>query len=856
MICSPLKSIIRIVWASLAIAFFVRSQPVIADEPSSAIAAAVIDVAEDNKADEVRGAVFSKQVLPLLRTRCITCHGPEKQEGGLRLDSLDAAIKGGDQGPAIVPGDVESSLFVKAIAFADPDLQMPPKQKLSEPEISVLKQWIQGGAAWPAESSEAVSDEQMGDAFHDERNPVRKLFGEERLTLWSLRKPTVVEPDGLSDADRERPSEVIDAFLRRKLEASDLKMSAPADRRTLIRRITFDLTGLPPTPEAVAVFESDRSAEALESLVDRLLSSPHYGERQARLWLDVVRYADTHGYERDEFRPLVWRYRDYVVRSFNADKPFDEFVREQLAGDELVSGAPRNAEEADALIATGYLRLGQWDSTAAIFQEEDRLRAEQMADLTNTTASAFLGLTMSCCQCHDHKYDPLTQSDHFRLRAFFAGVTPKDDLSISLPEEQTAIDSHNTIVDQQIVACKKQLEPLTDDVESTRTQRAAIEKQIQELEASRRSPDVAMAALDSGGEAPATHLLYQGDFASPREEVLPGYVTALYPGPAQIEKPRENSTGRRLALANWIVSDSNPWTARVIVNRIWQQHFGTGIVTTANDFGFSGARPTHPELLDWLANKFVAEGWSIKHLHRWIVLSKAYQQSSLAESIPEADPGNSLLWRQNIQRLDAETLRDSLLMVSGLLLPTQGGRPLWPEVPEELTHAQPAILEAIKDGDGGRMQGWYTDPPEQTDVRSLYLIRKRCLPIPFLQSFDLPDSTVSCARRDTTVVAPQALMLLNSPEAIRYAEALADRILRDTPQLTEASDEHEKALVERLFQLSLNRQPTAEEQTLAAEHLQHEQAKVLDGNQQSRMRFSFVSLCRAMLNVNEFVYVD
>jgi mono/diheme cytochrome c family protein len=417
----------------------------------------------------------------LLRTRCITCHGPEKQEGGLRLDSLDAALKGGDQGPAIVPGDAESSLFVKAITFADPDLQMPPKQKLSDAEISVLKRWIERGAAWPAEFSEAGSHEQMGDAFHDEKNPVRQLFGEERLTLWSLRKPTFTLPYGLSDADQEQPSEIIDAFISEKLETVHLKLSAPADRRSLIRRITFDLTGLPPTPEEVATFESDLSDEAFESVVDRMLSSPHYGERQARLWLDVVRYADTHGYERDEFRPLAWKYRDYVVRAFNADKSFDQFVRDQLAGDELVPGAPQNAEDADALIATGYLRLGQWDSTAAIFQEEDRLRAEQMADLTNTTASAFLGLTMSCCQCHDHKYDPLTQADHFRLRAFFAGVTPKDDLSISLPEEQAAIDSHNTMIDQQIAEFKKQLEPLTDDSESTKTQREALEKQIQEL---------------------------------------------------------------------------------------------------------------------------------------------------------------------------------------------------------------------------------------------------------------------------------------------------------------------------------------------------------------------------------------
>ncbi len=852
MSCRSLMSIVWFMLTGMATVFNAGGMSVTADELNSTDQQ---NPTKSENADE-HAAAFSKQVFPLLKTRCITCHGPEKQEGGLRLDSLEATIKGGDQGPAIVPGDAESSLFVNAITFADPDLQMPPKQKLTDAEIALLSHWIQTGAAWPVDASEANSTDEMGDAFHDEKNPVRQLFGEERLTLWSLKGPAVTLPDGLSKTEAAPASKIIDAFLIQKLKAAELQMSAPADRRTLIRRITFDLTGLPPTPAEVAAFEADPSATAFESVVDRLLNSTQYGERQARLWLDVVRYADTNGYERDEFRPLAWKYRDYVVRAFNNDKPFDQFVREQLAGDELVPGRPQNAEDADSLIATGYLRLGQWDSTAAIFQEEDRLRAEQMADLTNTTASAFLGLTMSCCQCHDHKYDPLTQADHFRLRAFFAGVTPKDDLSISLPQDQAAIDSHNAMVDQQIAEHKKQLESLTDESETTKTQREALETQTKELESSRRSPDFTMAAVDSGGDVPATHVLYQGDFSSPREEVSPGYVTVLYPGPAQIEKPRENSSGRRLSLANWIVSDSNPWTARVIVNRIWQQHFGTGIVATPNDFGFSGARPTHPELLDWLATEFMKQGWSVKQLHRWIVLSQAYQQSSLAESTPASDPSNTLLWRQNMQRLDAETLRDSLLMVSGLLLPTQGGRPLWPEVPEELTHAQPAILEAIKDGDGGRMQGWYTDPTEQTLVRSLYLVRKRCLPIPFLQSFDLPDSTVSCARRDSTVVAPQALMLLNSPEGIHYAEALADRVLRDTPNLADVGAQTEQSLVEQLFLLTLNRLPTADEQTLAAEHLQNERAKQIDGDAESRFRQGFVSLCRAMLNLNEFVYVD
>ena len=1019
---------------------------------------------------------FVEDVQPLLEAKCVSCHGPERQEGNLRLDSWAAAKVGGDRGAAIVPGDVEKSLLVSAISFRDPDFQMPPKQKLTDKEIATLTNWVQTGAAWPEpvavlfedqpqflaalkngngkgrliaegafsgkaalgitplqrdgvkipgwdyvireqpqpgeyrylrlawmkrgvgsvmielaangawpdakvakgryvagpnttgwaaiSASEAAPSEwsvatfdlwkdmgnfsltgiaptcdggdeaffdslilgptiasldayrpgaatandeadssSFGDALTDKRNPIRKLFRGERLSLWSLKKPggeavsdqpdrasdrLPTEPEG-SQPDASEPGAIarrlisIDSFIRERLAKANLTLAPEADRRTLIRRLTFDLIGLPPTPDEVAVFVADQASDAYHKLVDRLLDSARYGERQARLWLDVVRYADTNGYERDEFRPLAWQYRDYVIRSFNQDKPFDQFIIEQLAGDELVKGVPNTSAQADMLIATGFLRLGQWDSTASIFQEEPRLRAEMMADLTNTTASAFLGLTMSCCQCHDHKYDPLSQADHFRFRAFFAGVTSRDDLSVSVADEQAEIDKHNAELDQQAAPLMAEQEK-TDKANKERHEE--LNTKLAEIETKKRQPRRAMGVTESAAPA-ATHILYQGDFSSPREEVQPGIpmVLGTLDHRGSLREPTrftsveghsefgrliaERSTtidSRRLKLANWIASADNPWTARVIVNRVWQQHFGTGLVATPNDFGYSGVRPTHPELLDWLAVEFMQRGWSIKELHRMIVTSATYRQKSgvgfqpvtaaKAESPkddrPDADP---TAFSPSVRRLDAETLRDALLSVSGLLKPYDTGRPLWPPVPDDLLKAQPAILEAEKGGDGGRMQGWYTDPLEQTDVRSVFLVRKRCLPIPFLQAFDLPDTTVSCARRDTTVVAPQALMLLNSPEGVRYAQALATRVSGATDKLEFSDAAKTNQLVRALFQIALNRAPTDQELPLSIEFLKRHAQHHREAADRASL-LALTDLCRAILNLNEFAYID
>lgn len=812
----------------------------------SAVVTVVLSLA--SRADESPTSV--EEAHRVLVAKCVSCHGPEKQEGGLRLDSLDLATKGGDRGPSIVPGDGNGSLLIQAITFDNPDLQMPPRQKLSDAEISILKDWIQSGAAWPETnpSTPASEPSTYGPAIFDAQNPIRKLFLGERLDLWSLKpitSPAVAVSPGVASADATTASRSIDEFIEESLAGAGLSLSPEADSRTLIRRLTFDLTGLPPMPDDVAAFVSDRSADAYEHLVDRLLNSPRYGERQARLWLDVVRYADTNGYERDEFRPLMWRYRDYVVRSFNQDKPFDQFVLEQLAGDLLVDGEPRTSAEADALIATGYLRLGQWDSTAAIFQEEDRLRAEMMADVTNTTASAFLGLTYSCCQCHDHKYDPLTQADHYRLRAFFAGMKPVDDLAVSTASMRVEIEAFNAHLDEQIAPLKAELEKLPSDKQSEQDQLTA---KITQLESMRRQIDRAMGVREKESADPI-FVFYQGDFGSPREEVSPGIPSVL--GATAVKSQR------RRDLANWITSPDNPWTARVIVNRIWQQHFGTGLVATANDFGYSGAKPTHPELLDWLAADLMNHGWSIKRLHRMIVTSAVYRQTSqVTEPGRSIDPDNRLLWRQDMRRLDAETLRDSLLAVSGLLKLEDNGKPRWPSVPQELLHAQPAILEAIEGKDEGRMQGWYADTEEAVDVRSLFLVRKRCLPIPFLQAFDLPETTVSCARRDTTVVAPQALMLLNSPESMRYSQAISTRLLNQHHDRDPSNSEKVCALINELFQVTLARVATDDEVRLATEFLHLHQKMHEATSTDAAASMAFTDLCRAVLNLNEFIYVD
>ena len=833
---------------------------------------------------------FQNEVWPLLERSCLRCHGEEKQKAGLRLDSREAALKGGESGPALVPGKPEESLLLKLVRHAEADRKMPPKEKLPDSEIASLEHWIAGGAPWPAPAvlaeSAPASGEKIGDAWSDPRNPIAKIFAGQRLDLWSLKPIADSQPPRISNP-KFQISNPIDAFVLAKLEAAGAPPAVEADARSLCRRLYFDLTGLPPTPGEMNAFVKDcgsdlstlncphedppRTSRGLESqlstLTDRLLASPRHGEHAARLWLDVVRYSDSNGYDWDEFRPQAWRYRDYVIRSLNADKPFDRFIREQIAGDELLAAAPRDAAEQDCLIATGFLRLGPHDNSAGAFLEVPRVRAALMNDLVETTGAAFLGLTLSCARCHHHKSDPISQADYYRLRAFFEGVKFRDDLPLDLAPEQEKIRRANETTDarhaekrkvrdaisdpvkerlrserlakrsaedqaligfpedrrddaakKKIAAIEKKIAPSADEVkaalsEDEKQRYNAADEEVQALKKQTRAFTTGLLATDENATPPATRILFQGDITKPREPVAPGFLSALDPNPAPIAKPaRADSAGRRAALADWLVSPRNPLTARVIVNRVWQSYFGEGIVATPSDFGLAGARPSNPALLDFLASEFVREGWSLKKLRRRIVTSAAYRQAGKP------------------RRLTAEALRDAMLAVAGRLTPYEGGPPLWPALPDEVIQANPAIL----DDNAEKTKGWYPSPPEKLGVRSIFLVQKRGVHLPMMETFDQPDNALSCPCRTVSTVAPQALTLLNSPFATEMANAFADRIRR------EAGDDP-AAQIDRAFALALQRPPDADER-----------ARCL----RFRAERSLPELCRALLNLNEFAYRD
>jgi hypothetical protein len=644
-----------------------------------------------------------------------------------------------------------------------------------------------------------------------------------RAALWSL-EPLAVSLPPVPRAHADWPRTEIDRFLLARLVDDGLDPPPPADPRRLARRLFFDLHGLPPTPEDVARFAAAVAAsgldEAAAALVDELLASPRFGEHTGRLWLDVVRYADSNGFDWDEFRPEAWRFRDYVVRSFNADKPFDRFIREQLAGDELVAGPPATPAEQDAWIATGYLRLGPHDNAAKLFNEQERSRAELLADLTETTATAFLGLTFACCRCHEHKVDPFSQADHYRLRAFFAAVRFADDVPLDLAAEQAAIAAHNERIDAEAAPLRAELEAMP---ESDAPARAAFAERIAAIEAGRRPFTRGMLMTDGDGAVPPTHVLAQGDHATPEEEVEPGFPAVFAPAPAvaaATANPR--TSGRRLALADWIASPAHPLTARVFVNRIWQALHGRAMVATPDDFGISGDRPTDRALLDHLADRFIREGWSVKRLVRHITASASYRQASTAAV-------DHVALRQP-RRLAAEQVRDAVLAVTGLLDGKRDGPPIWPELPPEVLDANPAFL----DDNVEKTKGWYPSPPEERFCRSLFLVQKRNTRIPLLEAFDLPDNSVACGRRPVSTTAPQALMLLNGPLTIEASRAWAARVDRE-------AGADAAARIERVFALAFQRPPAADESELCRRLLE------------SR---GLAEVCRAILNVNEFVSID
>jgi len=682
----------------------------------------------------------------------------------------------------------------------------------------------------------------------------------------------------------------IDAFVLKKLEENGIAPGPEANRVDLIRRVSFDLIGLPPTPEQLDSFLSDRSPRAFENLVERLLVSPQYGERWARHWLDVARYAESTGFEDDVTRPYAWRYRDYVIRSFNQDKPYNRFVKEQIAGDELWPG------DQEALIATAFNRHYPEEGN-----QKDLLmaRQEMLHDVTSVTGAAFLGLTFECARCHDHKFDPIPQRDYYRLQAFFSNVDHHDgfpllaadafadyekqlaaweaktqpiweEMSALLMPKRTftpeqllerypdyakhavqAAEANRTPVEKWMVhllstktcgTCpvrpKPHLDPLFKGVASKLT--GAEKQRYQELEAELAKYDSMKPAepprgtgvFDIGPDAPPTHVLGVGLYTAPGEEVEPGFLSILDPGPARIAKPSNGrSTGRRTVLANWLADEANPLTARVLVNRVWHHHFGAGIVPNPGDFGIMGGKRSHPELLDWLAGEFTRKGWSVKQLHRLIVTSSTYRQSSQDRpNAREADSTNRLLWRFPPQRMEGEAIRDSALAVSGLLNLATGGPSVFPPLPAGMPKP---------------IGGWdLNKDTAQHHRRSIYLFVRRNDPYPMLNAFDFPDTHDTCSRRSRTTTAPQALTLLNSPLTADWARHFASRVA------AQAGPDPAKQ-VEGAYRLAYSRPPDAWEKDSALTFLGRQ--TLLLGEKADEAT-ALADLCLMLMNSNEFVY--
>jgi hypothetical protein len=713
---------------------------------------------------------------------------------------------------------------------------------------------------------------------------------------WALQKP--LRPPLPTVKDRAWVRNTIDAFILAKLDENGLTPAPEADRITLIRRVTFDLTGLPPTPQEVDAFVHDAAPDAYDRLVDRLLASPQHGERWALFWLDLVRFAESDGFKADDPRPFAWRYRDYVIRSFNEDKPYDRFVREQLAGDELYP------DDANALIATGFNRHFPDEYNAVNLEQR---RQEILNDMTDTTAQVFLGLTLGCARCHDHKFDPISQEDYYRIQAFFAAYQPADlpagkheemehyrqqlreweEKTAELRQRMAALEEpyrkqfaakrrarfpkeYGDLLDippeqrdplqTQIAAMvQKQVQETEDEV--VKAMKPEVKKQWQDLGKEMAefahfkppAPPTALTLTDIGPTAPATYLLKRGDWRHRDKVIAPGFLSAIDDRTAPLPSPGSDAktTGRRTVLANWLTQPDQPLTARVMMNRLWQQHFGRGIVATPGDFGVQGESPTHPELLDWLAREFVDGGWSLKTMDRLLVTSATYRQANRSDATANRlDPENRLLWRANRRRLDGEALRDALLSVSGSLNPRAGGPSVFPDLPPELGAAKAAWPVSSESAERNR--------------RSVYVFVKRNLRYPLFSTFDAPDRNETCSRRYATTTAPQALMLLNSKLVFDQARIFAGRVLR------EAGPQPEQ-VIDGAYRLALGRVPAEEERAslLAFLTKQTETLRPRLGTSNPpptpadaprdidpAQAAAVVDLCHVLLNLNEFLYVD
>jgi hypothetical protein len=810
---------------------------------------------------------FRDAVLPVLSEHCLKCHGAEpKLRGGLSLVDREAMMRGGDSGPAVDLNEPSKSLLLSMVSYKDEDHEMPPNRgKLSSESIQALSDWIEKGLVIDSKAmSEAIEKIEGAGNLYD------NSINEKTRQWWAflpLQKPNLpaVGPNPWS----EHP---VDRLIEAKLSQASLLPNEPADRASWIRRAYYDLTGLPPTFADVEAFLQDPSKDAYEKVVDHLLASERYGEKWARHWLDLVRYAETNGYERDNPKPETWRYRDYVISSFNEDKPYDRFVREQIAGDELDTVTP------ETLIATGFHRLGIWDDEPV---DADQAYYDGMDDVISTTGQAFMGLTIGCARCHEHKIDPIPHEDYYRMLAFFnntfknirEGQFKKSPYTLNTTRviaPDKAVQEHDALrqaLQEQTQQLEKQVEayetrivatfskPEKEDARDDRTRRTMIrakkekvltKAELQDLEGieaelkalkERKLPslDRALVIQENGPKPAKTHVLLRGNAHSLGQEVQPGFPAILGFDDPVIPPPTEGaqSSGRRRVFADWLVDSKNPLTARVIANRVWQFHFGRGICRTPSNFGQNGELPTHPELIDWLATYLMEHKWSLKRLHKHIMLSKAYQMSS--QSNPRAleqDPENNLFWRFDMRRLTAEEIRDSVIHLTGNLNLQMGGPSIYTPVPDE-------ILATASRPDAA----WGKSSPEQQNRRSVYVFMKRSLHEPVLKAFDMADTDSACAVRFTTTVPTQALTMLNSAFLNDQAQSFAAR-------LEAFSIDSDQQIAEGI-RLVTSRQPSESEIALGRGMLAELVQELKLTHSQALQRFALM-----LMNLNEFLYLD
>lgn len=853
----------------------------------------------DHWADTENGEVTENDVLPIFQMRCVVCHGKRKQEGGLDLRSHASRLKGGKSGPAIIPGKPEESLLLRKITSG----QMPPPKLLFEyfvrpptsPEVETLRKWIAGGAR-PAPKE--VPTEPANDP----------LVSEKDRAFWSFQPPT--RPAIPEVRGKELVRNPIDAFLLEKLEAKNLSFSAPADRLVLLRRATLDLTGLPPSPAQVREYMEDKNPGAYERLIDRLLASSHYGERWAQFWLNASGYADSEGIiDEDRIRPNAWRYRDHVIRSFNSDKPYDQFLTEQIAGDELVDYKhvkEITPEIVDKLAATGFLRMAP-DGTYSPANGSVAERMNVIADEIEVLSSSVMGLTVGCARCHNHKYDPIPQRDYYRLSAIlqtaydpYDWVKPTErNLDVALEKERRETETFNAPIEAEIKKLEKSLEEkavplrlkviqerasslpesvrndLQELIHTKEKERTPVQKYLAdkfqetlkvtnddlakqfpefkvELDTTNRAiaqakkkllekPQI-RALYEMGGDPSPAYLLRRGDAQSIGEAVQPGTLSVLRTGLAayRATPPRADSSGRRLALARWLTQPGHPLTARVMVNRLWMHHFGRGLVSSPANFGRNGVSPSHPQLLDWLATEFVRSGWSVKSMHRLMMTSAAYQQSSVLDAERRsADVENILVSRMPLRRMDAEQLYDSILEVTGRRDDTQFG----PPAPVD---TQPGGEIAAK---GSKKSGWR---------RAIYTLQRRTTPMTMLDVFDLPPMSPNCIERASSTVPTQALQMMNSGVVRDHARYWAGRLI-------DQFGANQEQQIEHAYLQAFSRRPAADEIKQAMEDIAklttYWDAHLKDENEAAprgaAARWSaLASFCHELLNSAEFAYID